>query len=143
MIGEATSRQIGPWGTAARIAVGASFIGLAAFVGAHWRDVALGLVLFPAAVVAALALRGRDAAPLRLASPWAHCANIAVFVLLVQWEPAATLLFYGTSMLIAAWRGMGACELFAVSNAVRHRDDQLGCPLFLPVDAFESSRSRV
>ena len=136
------SRQIGPWGSAARIAVGASFIALAPIGGPHWGDVALGLVLFPAAVIAALALRGRNAAPLRLASPWAHCVNIGVFVLALQWQPQATLLFYGASMLLAAWRGMGAGELFAVSNAVRHRDDQLGCPLFLPVDALESSRSR-
>jgi hypothetical protein len=48
------------------------------------------------------------------------------------------MLFYGVSMLLAAWRGIGACEVFAISNVIQRRDDQLGCPVFLPVDLAEA-----
>lgn len=33
---------------------------------------------------------------------------------------------------------MGACELLAVSNPLLRRNDQLACPVFLPVDAAEA-----
>lgn len=44
--------------------------------------------------------------------------------------------------LVAAWRGIGACEIFAISNWLRGRDDRLGCPLFLPIGAAEAALSR-
>jgi hypothetical protein len=150
-----TSRQIGPSGTFARVIVGVAFIVLSVFVPTWARtfgfttfstrhlgpsafDIVLGLVVFPAVVVGVLGLRGRTARPLRLHGPLGHAANIGLFIVVANVRIEAALLFYGASMLIAAWRGFSACELFAVSNAVLRRDDQLGCPLFLPVDAWES-----
>lgn len=41
-------------------------------------------------------------------------------------------------MVLAAWSGIGACEVFVLSNLIRNRDDQLACPLFSPVDRFEN-----
>jgi hypothetical protein len=48
------------------------------------------------------------------------------------------LLFYGASMLLAAWRGYAGCEVLALSNWVLRRDDQVGCLLFSPIDSLES-----
>jgi len=143
-----TGRQIGRWGTAARILVGSGFLAAAVVMRPTLADALLGFVVMPGLVVGILAMRGKKAPPLCLDGPFAHVANIAIaigllgvriqvgFVLDVR---TAALLFYGASMLLAAWKGMGACELFAISNALRQRDDQLGCPLFLPIDSIEIS----
>lgn len=46
----------------------------------------------------------------------------------------------GVSMLVAAARRSGGCEVTAVANAVLGRDDQAGCVLFGPIDAAEGDR---
>jgi hypothetical protein len=40
-------------------------------------------------------------------------------------------------MLLAAARGFAACEMLAVWNLLRSRDDRIGCPIFSPVDHLE------
>jgi len=54
----------------------------------------------------------------------------------------AALIFYGSSMLLAAVRGYRGCELLAVSNWVLGRDDQIGCVVFSPVDHLERRLNR-
>jgi EmrB/QacA subfamily drug resistance transporter len=49
----------------------------------------------------------------------------------------AALLLYGTSMLLPAARGYGGCEVLAISNWLLHRDDQIGCLVFSPIDRLE------
>jgi hypothetical protein len=49
----------------------------------------------------------------------------------------ASFLFYGASMLVAAARRGGGCQVTAISNALLKRDDQVGCPLFAPLDIAE------
>jgi len=49
----------------------------------------------------------------------------------------AALLFYGSSMLLAAARGYAGCEVLAVSNWLLRSDDQVGCVMFWPVDETE------
>jgi hypothetical protein len=49
----------------------------------------------------------------------------------------AVLIFYGLSMLLAGLRGYGGCESLALSNWLLKRDDQIGCLVFLPIDAVE------
>jgi hypothetical protein len=49
----------------------------------------------------------------------------------------AAMIFYGTTMLVAAGRGYAGCEVLAISNWVLRRDDQVGCLLFEPVDRAE------
>jgi hypothetical protein len=51
----------------------------------------------------------------------------------------ATLVFLGSAMLFAAARGAGGCEILALSNWLLRRDDQIGCPLFWPVDTYDAS----
>ena len=132
-----SSRTIGTWGTGARALAGAAALGGAVLVGVDALDAVLGLVVFPLAVVAVLYVRGADASALRLTSPEWCCLNIAMgaaaFILVTE----AAMLFVGASMLVAAARGDGGCEVFAVSNWLRNRDDQLACPVFSPIDAAE------
>jgi hypothetical protein len=49
----------------------------------------------------------------------------------------AALLFYGSSMLLAALRGYAGCEVLAISNWLLRRDDQVGCVVFSPIDQLE------
>jgi len=45
-----------------------------------------------------------------------------------------------TGTLLAAARGYAGCEVLTVSNWLPHRDDQVGCVLFTPVDALARGR---
>jgi hypothetical protein len=40
-------------------------------------------------------------------------------------------------MILAALRGRAGCEVTAISNWVLRRDDQVGCPVFTPIDSIE------
>jgi hypothetical protein len=48
------------------------------------------------------------------------------------------ILFYGASMLVAAWMGQPGCETTVVSNLVLRRDDQVGCPTLFLIDDAEA-----
>jgi hypothetical protein len=137
-------RAIGPLGTAARLLVGLGLLGSVAWGhlarGFHPWSWALGLLGFPALLVALQWLRARRTpAPLRATGPAGHAGNLAVLVALYLWEPTsdATLVFYGASMLLAALRGYGGCEVLAVGNWLLGRDDQVGCAVFWPIDRVE------
>jgi hypothetical protein len=135
----------GPAGVVARAAVGLALIYLALFWNdPGWADPLFAFVVIPAAVAGLLALRAtRTQRPLRATGPLGHLANAAVFVPLFA-HPATVgtaLLFYGGSMLIAAARRTGGCEVTAIANALLNRDDQVGCVIFAPVDLAEA-RSR-
>lgn len=137
-----TGREIGPWGTAARVAFGAGLLAWARAdgIGVHTVVVAVGL----AAAVATVQLwrMRRSDAPLELTSPLAHCLNAAAAVALVQFDltRSGALVFYGVSALVAAARGVAGCEVTALTNWALGRRDQVGCPLFAPVDALETPR---
>jgi hypothetical protein len=79
---------------------------------------------------------------LEATGPVGHALNLAVFLVLYLLEPTsdATLLFYGTSMWLAAMRGYAGCEVLAASNWLLHRDDQVGCAVFWPIDQLEHQR---
>ena len=112
---------------------------------------ALGLLGFPALLLGWQWLRTRRT-PTRLQAtgPVANLANITVFLALYltpDHAPAltvtsdATLVFYGASTLLAALRGYTGREVLAVSNWLLGRDDQIGCPLFWPIDHAERRRT--
>jgi hypothetical protein len=141
-------RQIGPVGTTARIIVGTLLLGSVAqghlARGFHPSAWALGLLGFPAVLVELQWLRARRT-PTRLEAtgPVAHALNLAVFLVLYLLESTsdAALLFYGASMWLAALRGYAGCEVLAVSNWLLHRDDQIGCAVFWPIDQLEHQRT--
>jgi hypothetical protein len=137
------ANSIGPAGAIARAAVGALLIALELF----WRDpswwdplVALGLA---AVVTGFMAIRARRRrAPLDATGPLAHALSVLAVIplLFLPATSGGTLLFYGGSMLLAAWRRSCGCEVTVVSNALLGRADQVGCALFAPVDAVERAR---
>ena len=137
-------RGIGPVGTAARLLVGALLLGSVVqghlARGFHLSSWALGLVGFPALVLALQWLRARRT-PTRLEAtgPVSHALNLAVFLALYLMEATsdAALILYGASMMLAAVRGYAGCEVLAVSNWLLRRDDQIGCAVFWPVDYLE------
>lgn len=158
MGGETTSsrdaarrRCIGAAGTAARIVVGLVLLGSVIYgqASSHITPAAwaLGLAGFPAVLIAWQWARARRT-PTRFQATGllGHVLNLAVFLALYftfWYAPAlsvtgdAALIYYGTSMLVAAWRGYAGCEVLAVSNWLLRRDDQVGCALFVAVDQLE------
>ncbi len=112
----------------------------------------IGALGFPVVVLALQWLRAR-LSPERFEAtgPVATTLNILVFIALVLtpgYAPAfavtsdAALVFYGGSMLVAALRGYGGCEVLAISNWLLRRDDQIGCLVFSPLDAAERRLER-
>ena len=150
-------RLIGRWGALARVALGTAMAGSVLYGhaarGWHVEAWLLGFVLFPAVVLAAARWRARhNPAPLHATGPISHVLNIALFAALyLTWwyAPAldvvsdAALLFYGTSMIVAAVRGYAGCEVIAVSNLLLRRNDVVGCAVFGPIDALEGQRRAV
>ena len=141
-------RQIGPFGTGARIVVGALLLGSVVqghlARGFHLSAWVLGLVGFPAVLVGLQWFRARRTpARLEATGPVGHALNLAVFLALYLAEPTsdAALIFYGASMWLAALRGYAGCEVLAVSNWLLGRDDQVGCALFWPADQLEHHRA--
>jgi hypothetical protein len=144
------ARRIGPIGTACRLAVGLALLVLAfadqpagLIWGVELHELILGLIVLPAASVAIglLALRYSPGG-LRFTSPAGIAANFAVIVALfaIPYTAGAAALFYGTSLLIAGWRGQPDCEVTTWSNLILRRDDQIGCPCFTPLDSWEARR---
>jgi hypothetical protein len=158
-------RQIGPVGTGVRVVIGLGLVYLALFdegeflvglgqlpVGlvqdGEWPawglagyEAVLGLVVFPAIMVAVGLFAERySAAPLRLTGLAGTAVNTALIVILVSipLTAGAVLLFYGATMLIAAWWGRAGCEATVVSNLAVGRDDQIGCPTLTPIDVAEA-----
>jgi hypothetical protein len=110
-------------------------------------SVALGLVAFPAILLACQWARARsNSAPLHALGPTETALNMLVFFALLltplyarplAFTSAAALVFYGASMVLAGFRGYGGCEVLAISNWLLHRDDQVGCIVLGPVDSME------
>ncbi len=146
-------RQIRPLGTAIRIVLGAIMFGSVSyghFVRGPFRPLpwVIGLVVFPAIFTTWQYLRARrNPARLEADSPIATVINVVIFFAFyltpfyaraIAFMSDAVLIFYGLSMLLAALRGYAGCESLAISNWLLHRDDQIGCLLFSPIDAAET-----
>jgi hypothetical protein len=144
-----SARSIGKIGTAARVGVGLAFVflglvGLPPFSVLPWWQILIGLAAVPALAVLLQVVR-TSLTELRLNETGgiATLVNCCVFaaLLLVPATRGMTFLFLGASMLLAAFRGYAGCETLAISNWILRRDDQIGCMLFSPVDAFEDRRT--
>lgn len=134
-------RRIGALGTISRLSLGAVFIGIALGQGVGLSDLAIGLLVFPAAVSAVLAMRGTKAPRLRLYGLTGYGLTFAVWGIAYGVQPVPTLLFAGATQILAAARGYAGCELLAVSNWLRHRDDQIACPVHSIIDSAEARAS--
>jgi len=119
-------RHIGPIGTVTRVLVGLALLTLAYLNkpaglvgGVQLHDLLLGLLALPTASIA---------------------INLGALVLLFanQYTAGAAALFYGATLLLAAWRGQAGCEFTLLSNVVLGREDEIGCPILTPIDALEA-----
>jgi hypothetical protein len=144
-----TERRIGPMGTAVRVAGGLGLLYLAGANGlswdVQWYEPVIGLAVLPAIMLAVgLVARRRKTGPLRLTGLMWICLNCAVIVALVAspYTSGGALLFYGATMLVAAWRGQAGCEITVISNVVLRRDDQIGCPTLSLIDEAEARLRR-
>ena len=139
------TRRIGPIGTATRLLGGAGLLYLALFDGSswglEWYDVAVGLGFLPAAVIGfGLAAQRYASGPVRFTGSAGTTLNCLVLVALAlnPYTAGGAALFYGTTLLVAAWRAQPGCEATVLSNGIFGRDDQLGCPVFSPIDEAEA-----
>jgi hypothetical protein len=137
------ARRIGPVGTTFRLVVGLGLLVLALFQerGGHltWgiqvHEAVLGLMVFPSVMVAIVLMARRSSGgPIRFTGSGGLLVNCAVLVALfsIPYTRGAVALFYGASLLVAAWRGLPGCEATILPNLLFGRDDQIGCPSSRP-----------
>lgn len=129
-------------GTVGRLCLAILLLYLAFIVyGVDATDLALGLVVFPGVLVVLQRARlTRTTGAMDATGPAEYIANLVLALLLHLYPPTtvATLLFYGVSLLVAALRGYAGCEVLAIGNWLLKRDDQVGCVVLSPVDAWEA-----
>jgi hypothetical protein len=150
-------REIGPIGAVSRIAGGLIAIALPIGIGGFtWWDAAAALVALPLAATGAAALiiaTYQRRAPGALGRRRAICSGPACWLIAIMIGTAAgidaltpasgevaLLIWLGVSMLIAAARGYGGCEVLGVPNMITGRRFQIGCILYTPIDRMEASR---
>jgi hypothetical protein len=152
------SRDIGPIGTAARLVLGVFLVGIIMYgqlAGAgHLSPITwiLGLIVFPALVLAWHFWRVlRNPARFHDTSPLSFVLSIVLplaFYLVGLYMSAlwftsdATLIFVGSSMILAALRGTAGCEFLVLSNWLLRRTDQLACAVWTPIDSLEQRDPR-
>jgi hypothetical protein len=139
------TRRIGPIGTTTRLLSAAALLYLALFDGTgwglEWYDAAVWLGVLPAAVIAfGLVARRSASGPVRFTGSTGTAANCVLLAVLAvnPYTAGGAALFYGTTLLVAAWRAQPGCEATVISNSILGRDDQLGCPVFSPIDQAEA-----
>jgi hypothetical protein len=155
----AAGREIGPIGTVGRVVAGALALGIPiALEGIGWWD-APALIAAPLVATAAarlIALLFDHIAPDALSSHHAICSPAGCVLIGVLFAGASAVGaaspahgdvvvwgFLGASMLLAAARGDGGCEVLAFPNAISGRRDRIGCILFTPIDTAEARHLRV
>jgi Family of unknown function (DUF6410) len=153
------TRQIGPLGTLARAGGGVVAIVVPVLLdGFSLIEAGVALIALPliASVTApVIELSFRRWAPAALRSRHAicsgsGCALIAVLVIANAAIVAPTSangnvtvwVWLGASMLVAAARGYGGCEVLAIPNLLTGRRDQIGCLLYTPIDRAEARQQR-
>jgi hypothetical protein len=139
------TRRIGPIGTATRLLGAAGLLYLAFFDstswGLEWYDAAVGLGVLPAAMIAfGLGARRHASGPVRFTGSAGTTANCLLLIALAvnPYTAGGAALFYGATLLAAVWRAQPGCEGTVLSNWILGRDDQIGCPLFSPIDEAEA-----
>jgi hypothetical protein len=141
-------RAIGIAGTIARIGVGILFLSPIVFGKFQVLELIIGLFGIPLLLILIQRIRlsWKDT-PLQATGLAGFIFNLMVFLTFYltpyYYKPLditsdVVLIFYGTSMLLAAARGYAGCEITAISNWILGRDDQVGCVIFSPIDAVEA-----
>ena len=141
-------RAIGTAGTIGRVILGLFLVLVPIWGpawwgnGVQWYESALGLLGFPAALLVLQSARLRyTTEQLQATNGLWFCLNFAIGAALfsIPFTRDAAALFFGASLLLAAARGYGGCEVMAISNWLLRRDDQVGCVVFTPIDEAEKA----
>jgi hypothetical protein len=153
--GGVPAREIGPIATASRVVGGLLFLVIpTAMHGITWWDIAAALLGLPllagvvAAGVGAAWRRWPGSAGGSVALPRAAAGLVVVVVLGVAIgltfispiDGVAVWAFVGLSMLLAALRGYGGCEVLAVPRLFDSAASSFPCVLYAPIDAAEGRR---
>ena len=147
-------REIGPIGTAARLIGAAAALTVPALVDEFSRwDLLVGLVGLPLLATAGFeAVRAgyERYVPGGIASQTGTCTGAACWLIAIVLAPLIPLAaltpvtstslwtWIGGSLVLAAVRGYGGCEILAFPNALTGRRDQVGCIVFTPIDRAEA-----
>ncbi|MDQ4037431.1 MAG: hypothetical protein M3313_03550 [Actinomycetota bacterium] len=152
---------IGPIGTTARACIGVAIttVGVVRHGLDVWSAVGALTVLPTIAIGAAAAVNvglrrlgpgtiGRAQSPwspLQLGASTVVLAAVlglgTVLTFLTPMNGVALYLFFGSSMVLAAARGYGGCEVLAVPNLLLRRRDAIWCPLYASFDGLDQSRA--
>ncbi|SRR6266508_901137 len=132
------TRRIGPIGTTTRLLGAAALLYLALFDGAgwglEWYDAAVGLGVLPAAVIAfGLVARRSASGPVRFTGSTGTMVNCVLLAALAvnPYTAGGAALFYGTTLLVAAWRAQPGCEATVISNSILGRETSSAARSFL------------
>jgi hypothetical protein len=152
------AREIGPLGTLARVVGGLAAITVPIAVdGFTVTESLVALIGLPlvALLAAPLIEWSFSWAPPAVRSRHAicsgpGCALIAVLIIANTALVAPTAananvtiwVWLGASMLVAAARGYGGCEVLAIPNLLSGRHDRIGCLLYTPIDRAEARHHR-
>ena len=87
-----------------------------------------------------LGARRYASGPVRFTGSAGTTANCLVLIALGinPYTAGGAALFYGATLVVAAWRALPGCEGTVLSNLILGRDDQVGCPVFSPIDQAEA-----
>ena len=123
------ARNIGVIGTSARIAIGVGLLFLAFWgEGVQWHEALIGFALFPALLMLFQWARlSRTKESLSANGPMGYLLNngIVILFVLIPFTRDPAFLFYGSSMILAAVRGEGGCEIMSLSNWLLRRNDEV------------------
>jgi hypothetical protein len=147
-------REIGPIGTAARLIGAGAAITLPTLLDefSPW-DLLVGLVGLPLVATAGFEVVraayeryvpggiSSQAGTCTSAACWLIAIVLAALIPLAVFTPVtgtSLWIWIGASLVLAAVRGYGGCEILAFPNAVTGRRDQVGCIVFTPIDRAEA-----
>ena len=147
-------REIGPIGTAARLIGAGVAIAVPTLLDqfSGW-DLLVGLVGLPLlATVGFEVVRAgyeryvpggitSQAGTCTGAVCWLIAIVVAALIPLAAFTPVtgtSLWIWIGSSLVLAAVRGYGGCEILAFPNALTGRRDQVGCIVFTPIDRAEA-----
>lgn len=137
-------REIGPLGTAVRVALAVALLAPGALGAYEAAELIFGLVVLPAALMVVTICRGQLSPTAFRISGWLAQGLLLALFLTPWYAPAAfrvtsdgVLAYLGVAMVVAAVRGEGGCEATAIPNWLLGRHDRLGCPFIAPVDSYE------
>ncbi len=145
-------RRIGPIGILTRVLLGLALLALAYLNkppglvgGVQLHDLLIALIALPgASITLGLLARRYHDGPLRFTGAAGTAVNLGLLGALFanHYTAGAAALFYGATLLLAAWRGAAGCEFTVLSNVLLGRADEIGCPLLTPIDALEVRHER-